>query len=193
MLQKFHHVFYRKPFRTLFALLVVAWPASAQELNSRLMDAARSQDTAQVKELLKEGADPNSRDKNGRTPLMESASEGYTQTVRALLENGADVNATDRVGWTALFWAAFSRRTEALRALVAHRADVNARDGASAALQATHLSVPGAAKPAKAELLAEARAKGYEGEACGTCGNFTLVRNGTCLKCDTCGGTTGCS
>jgi ribonucleoside-diphosphate reductase alpha chain len=49
------------------------------------------------------------------------------------------------------------------------------------------------AKPGKAELLAEARAKGYEGEACGTCGNFTLVRNGTCLKCDTCGGTTGCS
>jgi ribonucleoside-diphosphate reductase alpha chain len=44
-----------------------------------------------------------------------------------------------------------------------------------------------------AEKRAEARAKGYEGEACGECGNFTLVRNGTCLKCDTCGGTTGCS
>ena len=37
------------------------------------------------------------------------------------------------------------------------------------------------------------RAKGYEGEACEECGNFTLVRNGTCLKCDTCGSTTGCS
>ena len=42
-------------------------------------------------------------------------------------------------------------------------------------------------------LVAEARVKGYEGEACGECGNFTLVRNGTCLKCDTCGGTSGCS
>lgn len=39
----------------------------------------------------------------------------------------------------------------------------------------------------------EARAKGYEGESCGECGNFTMVRNGTCLKCDTCGGTSGCS
>ena len=39
----------------------------------------------------------------------------------------------------------------------------------------------------------EARAKGYEGDACGECGNFTLVRNGTCMKCDTCGGTSGCS
>jgi ribonucleoside-diphosphate reductase alpha chain len=43
------------------------------------------------------------------------------------------------------------------------------------------------------ELVAEARVKGYEGEACGECGNFTLVRNGTCLKCDTCGATSGCS
>jgi ribonucleoside-diphosphate reductase alpha chain len=49
------------------------------------------------------------------------------------------------------------------------------------------------AKAAAAEKRAEARAKGYEGEACGECGNFTLVRNGTCLKCDTCGSTTGCS
>ncbi|MBI4723526.1 MAG: hypothetical protein HY765_00390 [Rhodomicrobium sp.] len=71
--------------------------------------------------------------------------------------------------------------------------DVNARDGASAALTTSHLSASSGVRPGKAELLAEARAKGYEGEACSTCGNFTLVRNGTCLKCDTCGGTTGCS
>ena len=41
--------------------------------------------------------------------------------------------------------------------------------------------------------IEEARAKGYEGEACGDCGSFTLVRNGTCLKCMTCGATSGCS
>jgi ribonucleoside-diphosphate reductase alpha chain len=40
---------------------------------------------------------------------------------------------------------------------------------------------------------AEAKIRGYEGESCRDCGNFTLVRNGTCLKCDTCGGTSGCS
>src|SRR5262249_5299350 len=49
------------------------------------------------------------------------------------------------------------------------------------------------ARALAAEKRAEAKAKGYEGEACGECGNFTLVRNGTCLKCDTCGSTTGCS
>ena len=39
----------------------------------------------------------------------------------------------------------------------------------------------------------EARLKGYEGDACGNCGQLTLVRNGTCLKCVSCGETSGCS
>ncbi len=39
----------------------------------------------------------------------------------------------------------------------------------------------------------KARMQGYEGDPCGECGNFTLVRNGTCLKCNTCGATSGCS
>ena len=46
---------------------------------------------------------------------------------------------------------------------------------------------------ATSDARREARMKGYEGDACGECGNFTLVRNGTCLKCDTCGSTSGCS
>ena len=39
----------------------------------------------------------------------------------------------------------------------------------------------------------KARMQGYEGDPCGDCGNYTLVRNGTCMKCNTCGGTSGCS
>jgi ribonucleoside-diphosphate reductase alpha chain len=62
-------------------------------------------------------------------------------------------------------------------------------------LEALAWSKPGASQlaPSKAERRAEARAKGYEGEMCGECGHFSLVRNGTCMKCDTCGATTGCS
>jgi ribonucleoside-diphosphate reductase alpha chain len=45
----------------------------------------------------------------------------------------------------------------------------------------------------KNDLINEARIKGYEGVSCDECGNFTMVRNGTCLKCDTCGATSGCS
>ena len=48
-------------------------------------------------------------------------------------------------------------------------------------------------KSREADRRAEARIRGYEGEDCRECGNFTLVRNGTCLKCDTCGSTSGCS
>ena len=50
-----------------------------------------------------------------------------------------------------------------------------------------------ASGPSVADKRAEARMKGYVGESCPECANFTLVRNGTCLKCDTCGSTTGCS
>jgi len=50
-----------------------------------------------------------------------------------------------------------------------------------------------AALDVTAQRIMEARMKGYEGEACPECGNFTMVRNGTCLKCDTCGATSGCS
>jgi ribonucleoside-diphosphate reductase alpha chain len=43
------------------------------------------------------------------------------------------------------------------------------------------------------DKVERARQMGYEGEACPNCGAMTLVRNGTCLKCTTCGETTGCS
>ncbi len=61
---------------------------------------------------------------------------------------------------------------------------------------ATPIAVGDAVMDAVDQKLArirEARIKGYEGESCQECGNFTLVRNGTCLKCDTCGSTSGCS
>ncbi len=43
------------------------------------------------------------------------------------------------------------------------------------------------------DKVREARMKGYEGDPCTECGAFTLVRNGVCLKCNTCGATSGCS
>ncbi|HEV2334299.1 MAG TPA: vitamin B12-dependent ribonucleotide reductase, partial [Stellaceae bacterium] len=55
------------------------------------------------------------------------------------------------------------------------------------------LAEPDARVSSRSEQIREARMKGYEGDSCGECGNFTLVRNGTCLKCDTCGATSGCS
>ncbi|MBX9976873.1 MAG: vitamin B12-dependent ribonucleotide reductase, partial [Alphaproteobacteria bacterium] len=51
----------------------------------------------------------------------------------------------------------------------------------------------GSAAVTAGDQRAQAKLKGYQGDACGDCGNFTMVRNGTCLKCMTCGATSGCS
>ncbi len=70
----------------------------------------------------------------------------------------------------------------------------------AAAIESLGFAEAAAAKPTPAKAADDvatkrsiAKMKGYVGDACGECGNFTLVRNGTCLKCDTCGSTTGCS
>ncbi|MBK1866118.1 vitamin B12-dependent ribonucleotide reductase [Taklimakanibacter albus] len=56
-----------------------------------------------------------------------------------------------------------------------------------------HVHVHAAPQVMEFDRRTEARMKGYEGDSCNECGNYTMVRNGTCLKCDTCGSTSGCS
>jgi ribonucleoside-diphosphate reductase alpha chain len=83
----------------------------------------------------------------------------------------------------------------AAQATLAARAGVELAAGLAVANVAAELQAMAA--PAEPDLRLEriraARLKGYEGDSCTECGNFTLVRNGTCLKCDTCGSTSGCS
>jgi hypothetical protein len=56
------------------------------------------------------------------------------------------------------------------------------------------LDGPGDARPMPRVMRQEvSRLQGYTGDDCQTCGQFTMVRNGTCLKCDSCGATSGCS
>jgi ribonucleoside-diphosphate reductase alpha chain len=49
------------------------------------------------------------------------------------------------------------------------------------------------AKKLESERRARSIMQGYTGNMCSECQNFTMVRNGTCEKCDTCGSTSGCS
>ena len=71
--------------------------------------------------------------------------------------------------------------------------DVAEMDVAASLVAELQASTALAQPDARIEQIRAARMKGYEGDSCGECGNFTLVRNGTCLKCDTCGSTSGCS
>jgi len=43
------------------------------------------------------------------------------------------------------------------------------------------------------DLIDNAKKQGYTGDICEACGSMTMVRNGTCLKCVSCGSTSGCS
>ena len=66
-------------------------------------------------------------------------------------------------------------------------AGVSASTAFDRAAQSDMISAPAMDDRTKAKI------QGYEGDPCGECGNFTLVRNGTCMKCNTCGSTSGCS
>ena len=70
-----------------------------------------------------------------------------------------------------------------------------AKGAVAVAMASTTSVASGTVASGSVSLDARTKAKmqGYEGEACGECGNYTLVRNGTCMKCNTCGGTSGCS
>ncbi|SNR40151.1 vitamin B12-dependent ribonucleotide reductase [Puniceibacterium sediminis] len=65
--------------------------------------------------------------------------------------------------------------------------------GGAAVAFATSTTTSSSTSGMAINAASRAKMQGYEGEACGECGNYTLVRNGTCMKCNTCGGTSGCS
>ena len=117
------------------------------------------------------------RSKTDKLMLLRGGQEGGRHGTTAAAPRGETGQVIyGSVGGTAL-------KSEAAPALE--------QDGAQA-LGALAWSMP-SGQPSVAEKRSEARMKGYVGEACPECANFTLVRNGTCLKCDTCGSTTGCS
>jgi ribonucleoside-diphosphate reductase alpha chain len=58
--------------------------------------------------------------------------------------------------------------------------------------QASAIATAVAVRP-KIQAVNAAKAKGYTGNACAECGQLTMVRNGSCEKCDSCGSTSGCS
>ena len=126
------------------------------QLDRSLREAAAASDAARVETLLKKGADPNSLDRDGITPLMVSvvgdidrvraiavkgiaeswqkglpkiikAMKGDPATAKALLKGGADVNAATPRGITALDLAALGGNPTLVTLLLDHGADVNRR------------------------------------------------------------------
>ncbi len=84
-------------------------------------------------------------------------------------------------------------RQETLRPQVPAPVRPQAHAGGGGTSNGNGHSRVGTATVSRTEAARIAVAKGYSGDACNECGQFTMVRNGTCLKCDTCGSTSGCS
>ena len=97
-------------------LCAASLAAPAADPAKELLAAARIGNAAQVRILLKAGASPDAKDKNGRTPLMLAAANGYIDAVRALLEKSANTSVQDKNGRTAFDWAMFSPMSEKERA-----------------------------------------------------------------------------
>ncbi len=117
----------------------------------------------------------------GQTAKFKVVPGGETKGAAPAAGASATVFATARAQATAVV-AAFDRST----------ALDPSRDIQVGMAQPVNAQAP-QPKMDTARKLAEAKMKGYEGEGCTECGNFTMVRNGTCMKCDTCGTTSGCS
>ncbi|KAI1339173.1 hypothetical protein F5Y15DRAFT_80694 [Xylariaceae sp. FL0016] len=101
-----------------------------------LVKAAEGGSAPVVTELLRHGADPNTRSgrSSGQTALFSAVVKGHDKTVEALLAGGADVEAQDREGRSALLYVASERQakrkwtTSTLKLLLDKGADLEVKD-----------------------------------------------------------------
>ncbi|CAD6186359.1 unnamed protein product [Caenorhabditis auriculariae] len=89
-----------------------------------LLEATGRADVAEVERLLNEGANPNSHNEDGLTPLHQCAIDDNQQIMVLLLERGANVNAQDTEQWTPLHAAACCAHINVVRILIAHNANL---------------------------------------------------------------------
>lgn len=116
---------------TAFGICLMVFSAcqavSAADQDQELLLAAMKGDREKVVSLLDDGADINSRDQSGWTPLLWAISRGQTDIVKLLLEKDADVNARAARGWTALMEAANRGHLGTVKLLLDKGADASLR------------------------------------------------------------------
>ena len=99
-------------------------------VESALAKAAIQGDLEEIKALLDAGAEINSKDALGRTPLHMAAFYGRPKTTELLISRGADINAKDRVEMTPLHAAVLSGGRQEVELLLLKKADINAKSDA---------------------------------------------------------------
>ncbi|MEP4379515.1 MAG: ankyrin repeat domain-containing protein [Alphaproteobacteria bacterium] len=112
-------------------MMLTAAPLAAQApqpLNHDLLRVSATGTVDQIRDLLERGADPNSEDKVGVTPLINVAARGSNKSLRLLIEAGARVEEDGRNGCTPLTWAAKNGWEKTIELLLDRGADINHRD-----------------------------------------------------------------
>jgi len=89
-----------------------------------LIWAAKRSDIDAMRKAIHSGADLNSVDSGGWTPLFHAAHQGYTEGVSLLIQAGADVNHGKETGFTALFSAVLGGHVEVVRVLLDAGAEI---------------------------------------------------------------------
>ncbi len=115
----------------LVVLLLFAQLGQKQEAISQsqlLHRSAMRGETSAIEMLLKLGADVNSPDQHGKTPLHDACLKGHVDSARLLLDRGAKIGARDEDGATPLHDAALGGNTKVIDLLLARKAEVDARD-----------------------------------------------------------------
>lgn len=118
----------------LVALLTVTTASAAllvrsQLLNRALASALENGDDDRMLELVRQGADINTRDRLSRwTPLMRAALGANGTVVRELIERGARVNSTSRGGATALMYLCWAGDLPTVELLLSKGADPHVKD-----------------------------------------------------------------
>ncbi len=104
------------------------------------LEAARSNDTAGLRQGLDAGIPVDSRDDRGRTALLIATHADAIDAARLLISAGADVNAKDRLQDSAYLYAGAEGRLEILKMTVAAGADLSSvnRYGGTALTPAAH-------------------------------------------------------
>jgi ribonucleoside-diphosphate reductase alpha chain len=144
---------------------------------------------------VEEGKDPEAQGAQATKYLSKGLTRSRTDNL-VVMRGGTMPSSDNQGGGKVTSLASHgqtSRISDTVEGAVALKQETSHDLSPTEKLEALQWSKARDAAPSKAERRAEAKAKGYEGEMCSECGNFTLVRNGTCMKCDTCGSTTGCS
>jgi uncharacterized protein len=94
-----------------------------QTMTEQLIQAAEAGDTATVQQRLRDGADINGRDAQGRTPVMAATHGNQVDTVRALIQAGADINIRDNRMDNPFLYAGAEGRLDILKLTIDAGAD----------------------------------------------------------------------